>query len=113
MEDLIGPSDYIAHLGANTGGANGVYWLELLGPADGGIRVRNIPQKGKTDVDLVEAVIEPDLLYPLLRWRDIARLCRAAQLFPPAGPGLCYPHRHRCVIDAGKISPDFGIFGTF
>jgi hypothetical protein len=73
MEELIGPSDYIAHLGANTGGANGVYWLELLGRADGGIRVRNIPQKGKTDVDLVEAVIEPDLLYPLLRWRDMAR----------------------------------------
>jgi hypothetical protein len=73
MEDLIGPSDYIAHLGANTGGANGVYWLELLGRADGGIRVRNIPQKGKTDLDLVEAVIEPDLLYPLLRWGDMAR----------------------------------------
>jgi hypothetical protein len=73
MEDLIGPSDYTAHLGANTGGANGVYWLELLGHADGGIRVRNIPQKGKTDVDLVEAVIELDLVYPLLRWGDIAR----------------------------------------
>jgi hypothetical protein len=73
MDDLIGPSDYIAHLGANTGGANGVYWLELLGRADDGIRVRNIPQKGKTDLDLVEAVIEPDLLYPLLRWRDMAR----------------------------------------
>jgi Eco57I restriction-modification methylase/N-6 DNA Methylase len=73
MDDLIGPSDYVAHLGANTGGANGVYWLELLGPADGGVRVRNIPQKGKAHVDLVEAVIEPDLLYPLLRWGDITR----------------------------------------
>ncbi len=73
MEDLIGPSDYIAHLGANTGGANGIYWLELLGRAGDGIRVRNIPQKGKTHVDLVEAVIEPDLLYPLLRWGDTAR----------------------------------------
>ncbi|MGA2059759.1 MAG: N-6 DNA methylase [Thermoguttaceae bacterium] len=73
MEELIGPSDYIAHLGANTGGANGVYWLELLGRADDGMRVRNIPQKGKTDVNLVEAVVEPDLLYPLLRWGDIAR----------------------------------------
>ncbi|MGD0518125.1 MAG: N-6 DNA methylase, partial [Thermoguttaceae bacterium] len=73
MEDLIGPSDYSAHLGANTGGANGVYWLELLGCADGGVRVRNIPKKGKADVDVVETVVEPDLLYPLLRWRDIAR----------------------------------------
>jgi hypothetical protein len=70
---LIGPSDYRAHLGANTGGANGVYWLRLVGPAKGGIRVRNLPGKGKTEVPQVEATIEPDLLYPLLRWRDVSR----------------------------------------
>jgi len=81
MEDLIGPSDYRAHLGANTGGANGVYWLELLDRADGGVRVRNIPQKGKTDLDVVEAIVEPDLLYPLLRWRDIARYAARPNLY--------------------------------
>jgi SAM-dependent methyltransferase len=81
MEELIGPSDYCAHLGANTGGANGIYWLELLGRADGGVRVCNIPQKGKADVDLVEAVVEPDLLYPLLRWRDIARYAARPNLY--------------------------------
>ncbi len=81
MEELIGPSDYTAHLGANTGGANGIYWLELLGPADGGLRVRNIPHKGKADVDLVEAVVEPDLLYPLLRWRDIGRYAARPGLY--------------------------------
>lgn len=32
--DLVGPSDYTAHLGANTGGANGVYWVTLCGQAD-------------------------------------------------------------------------------
>ncbi len=73
LEELVGPSDYEAHLGANTGGANGVYWLELLHEVEGGLLVRNIPQKGKAQVDVVEAVIEPDLLYPLLRWGDIAR----------------------------------------
>jgi len=73
LDKLVGPSDYQAHLGANTGGANGVYWLELLGKTEDGVRVRNIPQKGKARVDMVEAVIEPDLLYPLLRWRDITR----------------------------------------
>jgi SAM-dependent methyltransferase len=81
MEELIGPSDYCAHLGANTGGANGIYWLELFDRADGGVRVRNIPQKGKADVDVVEAVVEPDLLYPLLRWRDIARYATRPNLY--------------------------------
>jgi hypothetical protein len=27
---LVGPSDYQAHLGANSGGANGVYWVALV-----------------------------------------------------------------------------------
>jgi SAM-dependent methyltransferase len=68
-----GPSDYTAHLGANTGGANGVYWLEVLGSADGGILVRNMPGRGKQSLEIIEAVIEPDLLYPLARWSDVKR----------------------------------------
>jgi hypothetical protein len=70
---LIGPSDYQAHLGANSGGANSVYWLEVLGLASGGVRVRNLAETGRGSTDCVEDVIEPDLLYPLLRWSDVAR----------------------------------------
>ena len=70
---LIGPADYRGHLGANTGGANGVYWLRLLGAADGGVRVRNMPARGKRGVEEVIAVVEPELLYPLLRWQDVRR----------------------------------------
>lgn len=70
---LVGRSDYTAHLGANSGGANAVYWLEVLGAADGGVRVRNLVEKGKAPIEQVEAVIEPDLLYPLVRWIDVDR----------------------------------------
>jgi len=31
LDQLTGPSDYTANLGANSGGANGVYWLEVVG----------------------------------------------------------------------------------
>jgi SAM-dependent methyltransferase len=75
----VGPSDYTAHLGANSGGANGVYWLEVLRPAEGGVLVRNIAAKGKRSVEVVEQVIEPDLLYPLLRWSDVKRYGAAAR----------------------------------
>ncbi len=34
--------------------------------------MRNIADKGKTAAEVVEKVIEPDLLFPLLRWQDIA-----------------------------------------
>ena len=70
---LTGPSDYAAHLGANSGGANGVYWLEILQRTADGIRVRNIAGRGKKQVEIVEAVIEPDLVYPLVRWSDVSR----------------------------------------
>jgi hypothetical protein len=60
-------------LGANSGGANGVYWVELLGTADGGVRIRNVVEKCKKVIPSVEFIIEPDLLYPLMRWSDLAR----------------------------------------
>jgi len=72
FQQLVGPSDYQAHLGANSAGANGVYWLELLGPSTAGIRVRNCAGRGRGGLKCVETSIEPDLVYPLLRWRDVA-----------------------------------------
>ena len=70
---LVGPSDYQAHLGANSGGANGVYWVRLLEERDGGILVENVAETGKRSVATVRHVVETDLLYPLLRWADVAR----------------------------------------
>lgn len=76
---LIGPSDYTAHLGANTGGANPVYWLQIVegGEQSGnkGVLVRNLSGSGGRDrkFESVETRIEPDLLYPLVRWGDVGR----------------------------------------
>jgi hypothetical protein len=64
---------YLAHLGANSGGANGVYWVEVLGQQGGGVLIRNITAKSKNPIETIEQVIEPDLLYPLLRWSDVHR----------------------------------------
>jgi len=66
-------AEYTAHLGANSGGANAVYWLEVQGKESDGVRIRNRTAKAKRAVECVEAVIEPDLLYPLVRWKDVAR----------------------------------------
>jgi hypothetical protein len=77
LAELTGPSDYTANLGANSGGANGVYWLDVLGPAADGtndtIIVRNLASVGKRSVEQVEAVVEAELLYPLARWSDLRR----------------------------------------
>ncbi len=70
---LIGPSDYEAHLGANSGGANAVFWVDVLGRCANGVKIRNLSRQGKREVQSVETVVEPELLYPLLRWGDVAR----------------------------------------
>ncbi len=70
---LVRPSDYLAHLGANSAGASSVYWLEVVERCGGLVRVRNLPTAGKHQVEAVEALLEPDLLYPLLRWGEVDR----------------------------------------
>ena len=79
-ESLFGPSDYQAHLGANSGGANGVFWLSLADDAPGreplppgSVCVRNTPAKARKPLQAVRQAVEADLVYPLLRWGDVAR----------------------------------------
>lgn len=74
VKKVIGRSTYTAHAGAYSGGANGVYWLRILERrSDGLVVVENITEGAKREVAKVTAVLEPDLLYPLLRGRDVAR----------------------------------------
>jgi len=72
VRKVLGRSDYEAHAGAYTGGANAVYWVDIVYKRpDGLVVVRNITEGTKVKVDEVTETIEPDLLYPLLRGRDV------------------------------------------
>jgi SAM-dependent methyltransferase len=72
IRKILGKSDYTAHAGCYTGGANGVYWVNIIDKRpDGLVVISNIIEGAKRDVESVEAAIEPDLLYPLLRGRDV------------------------------------------
>lgn len=74
IRKVLGPSDYTAHAGVYSGGANAVYWLEIIDQRpDGLLVVRNITEGAKRKVEQVTTEIEPDLVYPLLRGRDVQR----------------------------------------
>jgi len=74
VRKIIGKSDYVAHEGVNSGGANAVYWVEIIDKRPGGlVIVSNITEGAKKEVESNQYAIEPVLLYPLLRGRDVKR----------------------------------------
>ncbi len=74
IQKVIGQSDYKAYEGVNTGGLNGCYWIRVLeNLPNGELLIENLHDVGKIKVPHVETVIEPDLVYPLLRGRDVQR----------------------------------------
>ncbi len=74
VRKVLGRSVYEGHEGVNTGGANAVYWVEVvMRRPDGLVVVRNLTAGAKVKVDEVTEAVEPDLLYPLLRGRDVRR----------------------------------------
>ena len=69
VQKVIGPSDYKAYAGCCTW-LNGVYWIQVLEKRPNGeLLIENLYNVGKIKVKQIQAVIEPDLVYPLLRGR--------------------------------------------
>ena len=73
IQKVIGQSDYQAYAGCCTW-LNGVYWIRILEKRPNGeLVIENLHDVGKIKVKHIETVIEPDLVYPLLRGRDVQR----------------------------------------
>jgi SAM-dependent methyltransferase len=74
LHHVLGSSPYTAHAGSFTGGANGIYWVEVIGTRPGGLSiVSNVTEGARRAVPSTQAAVEADLLYPLLRGRDVGR----------------------------------------
>jgi hypothetical protein len=73
LQKIIGKSGYKAHVGCCTW-MNGVFWVRVIKKlADGNLLIENLHDVGKIKVASVQAAIEPDLLFPLIRGKDIQR----------------------------------------
>jgi hypothetical protein len=71
---VIGPSEYKARIGVYTGGANGVYWVEALAERPPNLlMVANVTEGAKKKVARTQGAVEAELVYPLLRGRDVSR----------------------------------------
>ena len=81
LEKIRGPSNYVAHLGVNSGGANGVYWVRIVDRAAGNLLVENAHDIGKKKLKQITVSLEADYLYPLYRSGDVDRWFAKSELY--------------------------------
>ena len=80
IQNVIGQAAYIAAAGSCTW-LNGIYWGLVKPSQNGLIFFSNLFDEGKIKVASVEEEIEPRLVYPLLRGREINRWKSASKSF--------------------------------
>lgn len=73
LEGVLGHNAYRARTGVFTGGANAVYWLTVRSAGEGLVTAANLTARAKRQAPPVEAVLEPDFLYPMLKGGGIRR----------------------------------------
>ncbi|MBE0545944.1 MAG: N-6 DNA methylase [Verrucomicrobia bacterium] len=104
VRKLLGVSEYAAHAGAYTGGANAVYWFEILKAHDDGtVTARNITEGAKRKIESVQVRLEKELLYLQLRGRDVRRW----KAVPTAHILFVQDVRKRSGIDEGVMKAKY------
>jgi hypothetical protein len=74
LNKIRGVSPYKAYEGVHPAGANGVYWIKIIGKKSNRIVIaENLPEMGKKRLQKITEAIESDLVYPLIRSGDIKR----------------------------------------
>lgn len=100
VKKVLGASDYVGKVGVSTW-LNGVYWFEVIAQRpDGLLVVSNLTESGKRSIESVQTVLEPDLLYPLLRGSRIVRW----EAVPDAYILMVQDPEKRRGIDENKLS---------
>lgn len=95
VKKIIGESEYEAYEGVNTA-LNGVYWLEIIRKEPNGVLIKNtqLPVHKKKVKEITE-IIEPDLIYPLIRGEDVKKWYGKPSryiLIPTDSNGVTFSH---------------------
>ena len=69
MLKVMKSSRYRAHAGVYTG-VNSAYWIAIESKQAAGILIKNLATIGKRKVKEIKTIIEPELIYPLVRGQD-------------------------------------------
>ena len=81
-ERIIGTNNLQPRIGFFTGGANAIYYMNKIGSKKGLIATcENITERAKRQVDKMTIELETDLLYPVVRGRDISYWNSSTEVF--------------------------------
>jgi methylase of polypeptide subunit release factors len=72
IKKIVGSSTYRAREGSS-GGLNSVYIVEIISQEYNSLQIKNYTANAKVKVKAVEAMLEPDLVFPTLRGREIKK----------------------------------------
>ncbi|HKZ43001.1 MAG TPA: hypothetical protein VJ044_18725, partial [Candidatus Hodarchaeales archaeon] len=73
VEKCVGTSPYQARYGVHTH-ANGIYWIDVVGERpDGLLLITNLGEISRPPVESIQAAIETEFVFPLLRGRETTK----------------------------------------
>jgi hypothetical protein len=88
-EAMRGQSPYVARVGAHSGGASGVFWVDEIERRGGLALIRNRNAAGRNSWPQITAEVESELVRHLIRGRDVSanRATPSCSILLPHGPG--------------------------
>lgn len=68
---VLGKSNYLARTGTFTGGANGIFWLNILEKNNDLLLAQNITERAKNKMKVVKTNLETEFVFPFLTGNDL------------------------------------------
>ncbi len=68
---ILGKSAYLARTGTFTGGANGIFWLNILEKHNNLLTIQNITERAKNKMKIIKTDLESDFIFPFLTGNDL------------------------------------------
>lgn len=68
---VLGKSEYIGRTGVFTGGANGIFWMEIITDNGETVTIRNLTERAKNKMKNVEMELEKEFVFPFLTGNEL------------------------------------------
>jgi hypothetical protein len=68
---VLGKTEYVGRTGVFTGGANGIFWLEIVANNGETVTVKNLTERAKNKMKNVEMELEKEFVFPFLTGNEL------------------------------------------